>query len=68
VLAQLREAGRVEELSEDLAARLALELIVERAKPIPLEQARAREQLWTPEKEAEGEPAQAGEKLWTPSR
>lgn len=70
VLVQLREAGRVEELREDLAARQAVELIVERAKPIPLEQAAAREKLWTPEKDAEGEsePAQAGEKLWTPSR
>jgi trigger factor len=70
VLAQLREAGRVQELSEDLAARQAVELICERAKPIPLEQAQAREKLWTPEKDAdgEGEPAQAGEKLWTPTR
>jgi trigger factor len=70
VLVQLREAGRAQELSEDLAARQAVELISERAKPIPLEQAQAREQLWTPEKDAEGEgePAQAGEKLWTPSR
>jgi trigger factor len=70
VLEQLREAGRVEELREDLAARQAVELIVARAKPIPLEQAQAREQLWTPEKEAagEGESAPAGERLWTPSR
>jgi trigger factor len=70
VLAQLREVGRVDELREDLAARQAVELIVERAKPIPLEQAAAREKLWTPEKDAEGEsePAPAGEKLWTPSR
>jgi trigger factor len=71
VLAQLREAGRVEELREDLAARQAVELIVQRAKPIPLEQAAAREKLWTPEKEAEvgeSEPAPAAEKLWTPSR
>lgn len=70
MLAQLREAGRVEELSEDLAARQAIELIVARAKPIPLAQAQAREQLWTPEKEAarEGEPEPAAERLWTPSR
>jgi trigger factor len=70
VLAQLREAGRVQELREDLAARQAVELIVERSRAIPLEQAAAREKLWTPEKEAEGEgaPAQAAEKLWTPSR
>jgi len=77
VLAQLREAGRVEELREDLAARQAVELIVARAKPIPLEQAAAREQLWTPEKEAEGERAgvgvaggegASGGGLWTPER
>jgi trigger factor len=77
VLAQLREAGRVEELSEDLAARQAVELISERAKPIPLEQAQAREKLWTPEKEAAEERAGAGVAggegaaaggLWTPER
>ncbi len=77
VLAQLREAGRAEELSEDLAARQAVELISERAKPIPLEQAAAREKLWTPEKEGEQERAGAGVAsgegaagggLWTPER
>lgn len=77
VLVQLREAGRVEELREDLAARQAVELISERAKPIPLEQAAAREKLWTPEKEgvqeragagvAGGEDASGGG-LWTPER
>jgi trigger factor len=68
VLAQLREAKRVDDLLEDLAARQAVELIVQRAKPIPLDQAAARERLWTPEREAEGEPAPVEEKLWTPSR
>ncbi|HEY2282250.1 MAG TPA: trigger factor [Solirubrobacteraceae bacterium] len=77
VLAQLREAGRLEELSEDLAARQAVELISERAQPIALEQAAAREKLWTPEKEAEQERAGAGVAggedasgggLWTPER
>jgi trigger factor len=70
VLAQLRDAGRIQELREDLAARQAIELIVERAKPIPVEQAIAREKLWTPEKDAEheSERAQAREKLWTPTR
>jgi trigger factor len=77
VLAQLREAGRVEELSEDLAARQAVELISERAKPIPIEQAQAREKLWTPEKDSEQERAGAGVAggegasgggLWTPER
>jgi trigger factor len=51
VLVRLRESGRLEELREDLAARQAIDLIAESAKPIPLEQAQAREKLWTPEKE-----------------
>lgn len=55
LLARLREAGRIEELREDLAARQAIELIVARAKPIPLERAIAREKLWTPDKDHEGE-------------
>jgi trigger factor len=61
VLVQLRAAGRIEELREDLAARQAIELIVARAKPIPVEQAIAREKLWTPAKaERERERAGAG--------
>ncbi len=48
VLAQLRDAGRIEELSEDLAARQAIELIAERAIPIAPELVRARAKLWTP--------------------
>jgi hypothetical protein len=41
--------------------RRALDLIGERANPIPLEQAKAREEIWTPEKEREEKGA-----LWTP--
>jgi len=48
VLERLRGAGRLEEAREDLAARQAVELIVERAVPIPIERAIAREKLWTP--------------------
>ena len=59
VLEQLRGAGRLDELREDIAARQAINLIVERATPIPLEQAIAREQLWTPEKRARGRSARA---------
>jgi trigger factor len=51
VLVRLREAGRLEEVREDLAARQAMDLIAAHATPIPLEQAQAREQLWTPAKE-----------------
>jgi trigger factor len=51
LLGRLREAGRLEEMREDLAARRAMELIADAAHPIPIEQAQAREQLWTPAKE-----------------
>ncbi len=71
LLEDLRRAGRVDEVREDLAAREAIGVIAAAAKPIPLAQAQAREQLWTPEKDdaklAGASPggAAAG-KLWTP--
>ena len=37
--------------------RKAVDLVVEHAKPIPLDTAAAREKLWTPEKEAAERPA-----------
>lgn len=70
---QLRRAGRLEEAREDLAARQAVDAIVAVAKPIPLAQAQAREELWTPEKAAQAAAAGAGKpaggasaRLWTP--
>jgi trigger factor len=68
LLADLRSAGRLEEVREDLAARQAIDLLAEKAKPIPLAQAQAREQLWTPEKAAAEQSAtEAPTKLWTPA-
>jgi trigger factor len=68
---ELRKAGRLEEIREDVAARQAIDLIAEAATPIEPSKAQAREQLWTPEKEAAsaatgGEPAAAPARLWTP--
>jgi len=60
-LKEIRESGREELLKQDLRMRRALELIAEEAKPIPLEQAQAREDIWTPEKEREEKGG-----LWTP--
>jgi trigger factor len=81
VLERLGAAGRLEELREDLAARSAMELIAQAAKPIPIEQARAREEIWTPDKERservreDGAPGsgqdaavQKAGGLWTPDR
>ncbi|MDX6595773.1 MAG: trigger factor [Solirubrobacterales bacterium] len=61
LLARLRENGRDAMVVDDLRARRAIELVAESAVPISLEQAEAREQIWTPEKERK----EAGD-LWTP--
>jgi trigger factor len=76
LLEQLRSAGRLEEVREDLAARQAIDLVASAAKPIAQAQAQAREQLWTPGKEQEapkviagtGDPEGAPARLWTPDR
>jgi trigger factor len=71
LLDDLRESGRLDEIREDLAARQAVELIASEAKPIPLEQAQAREKLWTPDSEEQGKAAvgeAAAARLWTPER
>ena len=47
-LERLRSEGRLDALKQDLAARKALDLIVEQAKPIDAGRAEAREKLWTP--------------------
>jgi trigger factor len=61
LLERLRESGRDAMIAEDLKARKAIELVAESAQSIPLEQAEAREKIWTPEKERE-----AAGGLWTP--
>jgi trigger factor len=61
-LKRVRSQGAEDALREDIAMRKAVDLVVEQAKSIPVEQAKAREKLWTPEKE-EKEPT--GE-IWTP--
>jgi trigger factor len=61
LLARLRENGRAAMVVEDIRARKAIELVADAATPIPLEQAEAREQIWTPEKERK-----AAGGLWTP--
>ena len=68
LLKRLRSSGRQKLLESEIRLRKAADAIAESAKPIPVAQAEAREQIWTPEKEepeAGDEPA--GE-LWTPGR
>ena len=61
LLERLRKDGRDTMIRDDIRFRKAIDLIAESAKPIAPEQAEAREQIWTPEKEREEKGA-----LWTP--
>ena len=60
---QLRDSGRLDRLRREVATRQAVELLVAEAKPISVEQAKAREKLWTPGRE--GTERGSGQ-LWTP--
>ena len=62
VIDDLWQHGRHEDLREDLRLRAALDRVAAEVKPIPIEQAEAREAIWTPDKE---KPEQET-KLWTP--
>ena len=62
VLAAVRDGRGFEQLRGDLRMRKALDEVRARVKRIPVELARAREKLWTPEKEK----GPAGTTLWTP--
>ncbi len=62
-LKKARARGTDDALREDVAMRKAVDLIVEHATAIPAEQARAREELWTPDGEGE---EQGPQKIWTP--
>ncbi len=63
VLERLRKGDRLERVRADVASRHAVELLVREAKPISVEQAKARQKLWTPG----GEGATEGSgQIWTP--
>jgi trigger factor len=67
VVATLRENDRLGELRDDVAARQALERLVESATPISISAAEARDALWTPDKEAaQSASAPGSSELWTP--
>jgi trigger factor len=63
-VARVLESPAREQIREDLRLREAVDRIAAEVKRIPLELARAREQLWTPEKEK----APTDTKLWTPGQ
>jgi trigger factor len=61
-LAAARESAAYDQLRGDLRMRKALDEVVSGITRIPVELARAREKLWTPEKEK----APTEMKIWTP--
>ena len=61
-LERAKQEGRDEPLREDIAMRKAVDLMVESAKRITVEQAKARDKLWTPEKDEK----ESDKELWTP--
>jgi trigger factor len=60
---QLSDAGRLDRLRREVATRQAIELLVGEAVPISVEQAKARQKLWTPGREAS---ERGSGQLWTP--
>jgi trigger factor len=62
VIEQLRAGGAYETERESLRLSEALDRVAAEVKRIPLEQERAREAIWTPEKET----PKTETKLWTP--
>ena len=66
LLARLRESGRDDVLREEIRLRKAADLVVDSAKPIPVEQAAAREAIWTPEKGGGKDGGEEPGKIWTP--
>ena len=62
VIEQLRSSGAYETERESLRLSAALDRIAAEVKRIPLDQERARDAIWTPDKET----AKTETKLWTP--
>ncbi|HLM49724.1 MAG TPA: trigger factor [Solirubrobacteraceae bacterium] len=62
LLERLRSSGRASALKRDVAQRQAVDLLEEHATAISVEQAKARDKLWTPGQE---ETASGGQ-IWTP--
>jgi trigger factor len=62
LLERMKSAGRLDPFKAELAQRKALDLIADSARPISVEQAQARDKLWTPGADARERSSQ----LWTP--
>jgi trigger factor len=65
VLERLVRTGRDVPIRREIRLRKAVDVLVDAASPIDPEKAKAREILWTPEKQRKGE---GSAQLWTPSQ
>jgi trigger factor len=63
-LKRARSQGADDALREDIAMRKAVDLVVDNATAISVEQAQAREKLWTPGADKDAE--QGAAEIWTP--
>lgn len=61
---RLHQSGNLEKIRADLRLRKALDHVVAGVQRTPVELAKAREKLWTPEKEK----GSTGVKIWTPEQ
>jgi trigger factor len=62
LLERMKSAGRLDAFRAELAQRKALDLLADSAKPITVEQAQARDKLWTPGSDQ----SERSSQLWTP--
>ncbi len=63
LLKELRKLDGFETLRDDMVMRRTVDLLIEHATPVPVALKEARDQLWTPEKDAPKPPTGG---LWTP--
>lgn len=73
LMARLRKSDRLGRLREELATRQAIDLLVREAKPIGIDEAKAREahaqareKIWTPGQEDPPAARESPGKIWTP--
>jgi trigger factor len=62
LLERMKSSGRLDAFKAELANREALDLLAGSATPITVEQAQARDKLWTPGQDTE----ERSRQLWTP--
>ncbi|MCU0307732.1 MAG: trigger factor [Thermoleophilia bacterium] len=68
IMEELRKAGMLDQLRQDMRMERAVDLVVESAVPVSAAEADAKEKIWTPDKAGEAAPAAGAGQLWTPDQ